>query len=408
MVKKIEVWYQGWGENLHLGTLAHGGRDVLFEYSVTAQQRQLQLSPLNLPLRRQAFTGFPLYQEQLPGVFADSLPDGWGRRLMDRCFIKANRALATISPLDRLAFIHDRAMGAFVFVPEDSLSEDPQYNALLALAQGAQLVLAGQDTSTLQQLALTGGSPHGARPKVLVQVDLSSHTVSTVPTAPGSPWLVKFQAQNEAKEVCAIEALYAELARQCLLEMPATAYFDLDANLAGFGIERFDRKMGMRVFALSLAGLLDHNFREPTLDYRDFLRATRYLTQDEQEVAKAFERCVFNVVFHNRDDHSKNFAYLLDANGAWKLAPCFDLTYNTGLNWEHQMTVMGEGLRPGKGELLKLAHDANLNQNWAMTTIERYAAVAGTFKALAADYAISAASVKLIAAEIDINRKRML
>ena len=111
-------------------------------------------------------------------------------------------------------------------------------------------------SAALRQLVLLGGSPHGARPKALVQYDPASHMISTMPTAQGTPWLVKFPAKNEHKEVCAIEHLYAQLARLCQLDMPATQYFDLDKSLAAFGIARFDRQDGMRVPVHSLAGAL--------------------------------------------------------------------------------------------------------------------------------------------------------
>ena len=131
-----------------------------------------------------------------------------------------------------------------------------KYTELGVLAEGAQAVLAGKDTTTLEQLALTGGSPHGARPKGLVQYDTATGQVSTDRAAACAAWLVKFQAQGEAKEVCAIEMLYATMARKSDLDMPVTKYFDLSPKLAGFGIERFDRQRGMRVPMLSLAGLL--------------------------------------------------------------------------------------------------------------------------------------------------------
>lgn len=406
-MKKLEVYFCGWGQHWLFGTLAHAGRTLLFEYSDQTLEQGIQFSPLKLPLRKAAFSGFPLTQEGLPGLIADSLPDGWGRRLMDRCFLKAGRKLADISPLDRLAFIHDRAMGAFVFRPADELSEEPEYLSLLELAESAQLVLSGKDTDTLKQLALTGGSPHGARPKVLVQYDRKSETVSTLVSAPGAPWMVKFQAEGESKEVCALEVVYSRLASRCCLDMPATQYFDLSKKLAGFGIERFDRRGGLRVPTLSLAALLDDNFRLPTQDYETLLKATRMLTKDEREVRKAFERCVFNVVFNNRDDHTKNFAYVMNETMEWKLAPCYDLTYNVGPGGEHQMTVCGEGRYPGRGHLLELARRCDLTQNWARQTIDHIAGEAEHFESVASSWPISRKKIKEVQATIEANRARM-
>ncbi len=407
-MKIIEVHFEGWGQNWHFGTLAHSGRSLLFEYSDEAIQRGLELSPILLPLRKAAYQGFPNTQDYLPGLIADSLPDGWGRRLIDRCFQTAGHNLADVSPLDRLAFIHDRAMGALTFTPPGLLSDDPEYRELLALAEGAQTIVAGGDTSTLKQLALSGGSPHGTRPKVLVQYNPITNEVSTERIAPGIPWLVKFQAQGETKEVCAIETLYSELVRKCGMSMPPTRYFDLSPKLAGFGIERFDRVGGMRVPTLSLAGLLDDDFRVPTRDYEVFLKATRALTKDEREVKKAFERCVFNVIFNNRDDHTKNFGYVMDESFQWKLAPCFDMTFNLGFNGEHQMTVSGEGRRPALKHLLALAATCDVPHAWAHQVVERMCTVAGAFGETAKDFSIKKSTLTIIKTAIDQNRDRMV
>jgi serine/threonine-protein kinase HipA len=133
--------------------------------------------------------------------------------------------------------------------------------------------------------------------------------------------LVKFHAAAEHKEVCALEDLYAQLARACGLEIPATRSFDFDARLGAFGIERFDIADGMHVPVHTLAGALHADFRTPSLDYISFLRATRLITRDEREVRKAYECAAFNVAFHNRDDHAKNFSYGLASTAPVALPP---------------------------------------------------------------------------------------
>lgn len=406
-MKQLSVMFCGWGANWHLGTLAHSGRHLLFEYSAEALARQVQVSPLKLRLQQQAYSGFADFQDGLPGVIADALPDGWGRLLMDRCFAQTGRRLDTISPLDRLAFIADRAMGALSFVPADTLQLDALDKDLLALAQAAQLVLQGEDTQALRELAITGGSPQGARPKVLVQYEEDRRLVHTSPDAPGEPWLVKFQAAHEHKEVCALEDLYASLARDSGLDMPRTRYFELDNRLSGFGIARFDRVRGMRVPMLTLAGLLDNNFRIPSLDYADLLRATRFLTRDERDVEQAYARCVFNVLFNNRDDHSKNFSFLLDESLQWRLAPAYDLTYNAGINGWHQMLVAGEGVAPKGSTLAKLAKDNGVNAGAARRIVERVATVASGFAAAAKERPIRRVTLQTVGGFIQANLARI-
>lgn len=367
-MKRIAVHYCGWGQDWLLGHLADDGQNLLFEYSPQALQAGLALSPLHLSLRAQTYGGFPAHQHRLPGLIADSLPDGWGLLLMDRLF--RQQKLPAPSPLDRLAFMADRAMGALRFEPVQSWGESEPDWGLLHLAQESAKVLAGEASSTLQALALTGGSPQGARPKALVQYDAATERISTLSDAPGQPWLVKFPAQGEHPEVCAIEQLYAELARDCGLDMPPSFYLRLSPKLAAFAVQRFDREQGQRVPIHSLAGLLHADFRQPSaVDYSSFLRATRLLTRDEREVEKAYARAVFNVLFHNRDDHPKNFAWRLNAQGRWQLAPAFDLTYSNGPGGQHHMDICGHGHRIEQTQLLQLAQEGGVQAAYAQNCI---------------------------------------
>jgi serine/threonine-protein kinase HipA len=279
---------------------------------------------------------------------------------------------------------------------------------LLKLAREAHQEVIGHDSEALKELMLIGGSPHGARPKALVQYDQSTRMINTLDSGKGEPWLIKFQALNEHKEVCAIEDLYAMMARACQLEIPRTQYFNLDSQFAGFGVQRFDRMNELRIPVHTLAGFLNADFRVPSVDYETLLRATRLLTQSEREVQKAFERCVFNVIFNNRDDHAKNFAFRMNAQFTWELAPCYDLTFNHGPGGEHQMDVVGEGREPGKRHLLELASKNGLRIIWAKQVIERIAQVAGNFSVNAKNHAIRKNTQQSIARTIEINRTRML
>jgi serine/threonine-protein kinase HipA len=403
-MKKLSAYYDGWGEHWLLGTLADNGRDLLFEYSPEALIQGLELSPRSLKLRAAAYGQFPGFLQRLPGLIADALPDGWGLMVMDRLFRKCGRDPLSMSPLDRLAFIGQRALGALSFEPaweEDLPQEDIE---LLMLAREAHAVVVGKDTQALRELALLGGSPQGARPKVMVHYDPATSHLSTQPGPGTQPWLVKFQAEKEHKEVCELEDLYAQLARNCQLEMPATKAFDLDKNLAAFGIARFDVEKGLRVPVHSLAGALHVDFRVPQIDYLTFLRATRLFTRDEREVQKAYERAVFNVLFNNRDDHTKNFAFRLSRDRTWRLAPGYDLTFSDGPGGQHQMDVEGEGGRIQRAQMLQLAQKGGLDQAWAAQVLDRMSDQAGRFKALSGDWKIRKATVGKVHTAIEANR----
>ena len=122
----------------------------------------------------------------------------------------------------------------------------------------------------------------------------------------------------------------------------------------------------MRVPVHTLAGALHADFKVPSVDYVSLLRVTRAFTRDEREVLKAYERAVFNVIFNNCDDHSKNFAFRLDRDRRWRLAPAYDLTFNPGPGGEHQMDICGEARRVNRARLLELAAKGGIKQGWRL------------------------------------------
>lgn len=405
-MNQLDVHYCGWGEDWHLGRLADDGVHLLFEYTPHALQQNLELSPIHLPLRVQAYSGFPSHLNRLPGLIADCLPDGWGLLLMDRLFRK--RGLRHISALDRLAFMGNRAMGGLRFVPTSQLKgQAPDWN-LSELAAETLLAVSGDLASSLCEIAIAGGSPQGARPKALVQYEKSTGKISTSLESPGTPWLVKFPAQAEHKEVCALEQLYAQLARACGIDLPDTQLFDISSKLSAFGAARFDRVGPKRVPLQSLAGLLQLDFRLPgVVDYTGFLRATRALTNDQVEVEKAYARAVFNVLFHNRDDHPKNFAWCMDESRRWKLAPAFDLTFSEGPMGQHHMDVCGEGAGISRDHLLRLARESGVAAAFANQTIDQMLDQVDLIAHLASELPIRQQTVRHVVKTVQACRARL-
>ena len=230
----------------------------------------------------------------------------------------------------------------------------------------------------------------------------------TTAVKPGfEAWLIKFPAKGEHPEVCAIEMVYAECLRLCGIQTPDTQYFSLPNGLAAFASKRFDRMNGQRVPMQSLAAFTGADYQSPgVLDYVNFLRATQMCTNDVREKAIAFERAVFNIAFNNRDDHPKNFSYLMSATGEWKLAPAYDVTFCEGPGGYHQMDVMGEALAIDRKALLRLADEAEVSEAMAGVIIDRICGVASRFAAMAEKLypqAITQDTLHLIQSRIDDN-----
>lgn len=392
MPRQVDVYYDGWGEHWRWGTLVSStaitGRPLIaFEYSDEAKRRGLELSAHLLPLSGpKLHRDFPAHQMGLPGPVYDSLPDGWGMLLMDRLFKRRGLNPARIGPLERLTYIGTNAMGAMSFepmVPEELVQEEEI--PLAQLAAEIQDVLNGEGGEFLEKLLQMGGSPQGARPKALLYCAPRSEAFTTT-AAPGlEAWLIKFPAKLEHPEVCAIEAVYSECLRKCGIKTPETKYLNLPNGQAAFATKRFDRQDGMRVPMQSLAAFTGANFQVPgTLDYTNFLRATQKCTNDVREKAVAFARAVFNVAFNNRDDHPKNFAYLMSQTGKWTLAPAYDVTFCEGPSGYHQMDVMGEALKISRKNIVHLGvEEAELSALDASYIIDDICDVASKFTATA-------------------------
>jgi len=408
-ITRLTVLYCGWGEQWPLGTLSDVDGKLLFEYSTQAIARGLQFSPLRVPLpvpgaAQAAYTG-PRHFLGLPGFIADSLPDGWGMLLMDRALRKAGRDPRAVSVLDRLAIVGHDAVGALAFEPADELEVRASgIVQIAALAREVQAV--SSDTADLtsseqlMRLLVLGGSPQGARPKALLRWNRAQDFFlpDDAGAQAGQPWLIKFPAQGEHPEVCAVEEFHARLARQGGIDMPESAFFPLGPGYSAFGVRRFDRVSAsggeQRVPLLSMAAALDADFRLPALDYETVLLATSRITGDYRETLQAFHRCVFNVVVHNRDDHAKNFAFRLNQEGRWKLSPAFDLSFSHGPGGQHSTSVAGEGAAPSRRHLLQVARRGGLREKDALACIAHWQEALQPKPAMLADLPIRRATLQ--------------
>ena len=350
---------------LTVGQLAEAERRMYFEYNPDFLRRGLQLSPFKWPLRPGLIEHHDRSFGPLPGLFDDSLPDGWGLLLMDRLFRKRGLGLSSISPLERLAYIGTRGMGALTYHPPAmEASVDRRILDLHAVGKNARKILSGEAADVLPELMRAGGSPGGARPKVLVGIK-GKEIISGEDELPAhfEPWIVKFPAKGDKRDAGPVEYAYSLMARAASIDMPATRLFQVGRNEAYFGVQRFDRDDRQRRLHVHTFGNLIHaNFRIPSTDYADLLSVTRTLTRNHQDVLKVFRLMAFNIVAHNRDDHAKNVAFVMSPEGEWSLSPAYDLTYAQGPGGEHTMTVAGEGREPTREDVLKLAEQFDIKR----------------------------------------------
>ena len=382
-----------------VGRLAMRDQIVYFEYDDTFIQRGLEISPFRLPLQGGVLSLPTRPFEGLAGVFNDSLPDGWGRLLFDRLARSRGMLPSEISPLDRLAHVGLYGMGALVYEPDNSPSDNQEPIDLDYLAAQAEEILIGSSTDVLQELLALNGSSAGARPKALIGVD---DTYSKITFGAKqldhqySPWLVKFSNSQDGSDAGAIEYVYALMAKEAGLNMPTTHLFDAKNSAGYFAVKRFDRHQNERLHMHTASGLLHNDFRVPSLDYEDLASLTLILTKDVREVEKLFRLAVFNVLAHNRDDHAKNFSFLMDSTGEWKFAPAYDLTFSSGPNGEQSTMVMGEGKKPSLQHLKKLGIEANLSKSNINEIIDQTQYALSKWNILAKNHNVSNSNIQLI------------
>lgn len=352
------------GRRVRVGRLALDRKRILFEYDQAFLGSRLELSPFKLPLRPGVVVGDTRVFDGLMGVFDDSLPDGWGRLLIDRRAAELGVAAGALTPLDRLAVVGARSIGALVYEPELQL-DDPSVVSLAELARDAETVLRDARGADLERLIAVGGSPQGARPKVLVQLSPTGEVLAGAKEirAGNTAWLVKFPPRDDDRAAGRLERAYFLMAEAAGLDVPRTQLLDGTQRRAGyFAIERFDRQGSRRIHAHTLGGLLQLPHGYPALDYLDLLSVTRELTRDEQAVREMFRRACFNVFAHNRDDHARNFSFLMSETGAWRPSPAYDLTFTSGPGGEHTLLVAGHGRAPAAPHLTELATRADLKR----------------------------------------------
>lgn len=387
-----------------VGRLAMQDRRILFEYDADFLATGLQLSPFELPTRAGVVVANTPMFDGLFGVFNDSLPDGWGRLLLDRAVEKLGVLRGELTPLDRLAYVGRHGMGALSYEPDYSEADaEPVALKLEKLAADAATVLAGDQGPVIEKLLKLNGGSAGARPKVVAQVSADKkkiiHGPGKLPSG-YSHWMIKFSSTLDSNDIGAIEYAYSEMARAAAVDIPETHLFGAKKKKKYFGIKRFDRDGDRRIHMHSLSGLLHADHRAPSLDYDSFLKATQILTKNVTQVEKAFRLACFNVLAHNRDDHPKNFSYLLDdATGQWTLAPAYDLVFSAGPGGEQSMMVMGEGRAPGVEHLRALAKKHGVTR--AEMIIEEVRAAVCRWQSFADAAGVSKKSAKMIGSRLE-------
>ena len=391
-----------------VGQLAEDNHRLYFQYDQDFLSRDLWLSPYKLPLKSELFEHKERDFGPLFGLLDDSLPDGWGLMLMDRFLRKRGYNIETLSVLERLAFFGENTMGALIYEPvlELRISDNSPFD-LHKLSLQSQDILAGNTNDVLPLLMKAGGSPGGARPKVLAGI-FNEMMVSGETNLPEhfQHWIIKFVSESDFPDAGRVEYAYSLMAKDAGLKMTETRLFDTPEGDCFFGIERFDRSNNNRFHIHTFGNLIHSNFRIPSQDYDHFFKLVINLTQNHQDLLRAFRQMVFNILAGNRDDHVKNFAFIMDHDGKWSLSPAYDLIYSTGPGGEHSMTVLGEGKEPAKTDIYRLGEMHGIKKKVIHVIIEQASDAVNSFQAQANVAGVTRLTRKKIHSSIERNLAR--
>lgn len=411
MSERIVVYLEHGPTPRRVGELSDVGTGPHFQYDAAFLQSGLELSPFTLRLGPQVFVPGRRELKRLQGLVYDALPDGWGLKLLHQAMKNAKRDVNASSPVTWLRALGTRSMGAITFRPpiEGADATLPEHADLERLAEEARRVDAEHVEDVLPALIQAGAPSGGARPKIVVGWHDSGAIVDAFDPLPPDyrPVLIKFAARTDPADAPLVEVAYLTMAAAAGIEVPAHRAHPLAGNRWAFVVDRFDRDGDRRIHVHTLAGLAEIDIKTDAPDYRDLLEVAKQLTRDHRAVRAAWQRAVFNVGAHNRDDHARNVAFRMDTKGTWTLAPAYDLTFMEGPGGYHNMAVDDESANPTRVNLLRLAEKADITTADANEGLDQVRAALSQWPTIAADAGVSAARIREIGARIDAQSDRL-
>jgi serine/threonine-protein kinase HipA len=377
-----------------------------FEYDPDFVQTGLELSPILMPLEASRTFRFPDHRNTttfkgLPGLLADVLPDKYGSTLINQWLVNNNRPANSINPVETLCFIGQRAMGALEFEPAmpktQSESIKLEMNELIDITSkilsGRQAFLtnlAPEQEKALQAILKVGTSAGGARAKALIAFNKETQEIRSgqahIPSG-FEHYLIKFDGVEDEQFGTSlgygrVEMAYYKMAVAAGIEMMECELLEENSR-AHFMTKRFDRTNTTdKVHVQSFCAMRHYDFKDINLySYEDLFETMRLLALPYPQAEQLFRRMVFNVAARNCDDHTKNFAFAMDQDGQWSLAPAFDVchAYRPSSTWvsQHCLSINGKRSHITKADVLEVARKMNIKR--AEEIIDQVDQVVGTW-----------------------------
>lgn len=363
-----------------------------FEYDPAFLKNDWNLSPVKMPIDsgRRIFT-FPELRDintfkGLPGLLADALPDKYGNALINAWLTRQGRASNSMNPVELLCFIGTRGMGALEFEPTTLKTKNTSTKIEIGdLIEIAEKILSGRkdfsinlaknEEKALLDILKIGSSAGGARAKAVIAYNKKTHEVrSGQAEAPKgfTHWLIKFDGVTDKQFGASsgygrVEMAYYLMAKDAGIEMTECRLLE-EHGRAHFMTRRFDRVSGKgKLHVQSFCAMQHYDFNEINLySYEQLFETMRLLGLPYPQAEQLYRRMVFNVMGRNCDDHTKNFAFVMDKKGKWKLSPAYDVchAYRPGSEWvsQHNLSINGKRKNISKDDLLEVARQMNVKK----------------------------------------------
>ena len=390
-----------WGKEI--GRLAwHDARKTsFFMFNPEYLKGSLDVAPLvasvNSPLSLRAIFGEAerIYQK-LPSFIADSLPDAWGNKLFEQWRKENKLSSRGVTPLEKLAFIGKRGMGAFEFVPEiehGHFADIIDIKALAALAEKIavereNVCILPDESLTLQSLIAVGTSAGGRQPKAIIAINRKTGEIRSgqIDVNPDYDYyILKFG--DKRRSSAELEQTYYEMAIAAGISMMPSKLIEVE-GIRHFLTMRFDRNETGKLHTQTLAAMM------PEADsYEKLLLVCRKLHLPEVDCQEVFRRLVFNILANNTDDHNKNFTFIMNQQGKWRLSPAYDMTYvfDSGgylPNKEHCLMIGGKLTDITLEDMISFAGENGIRA--PKTIIRKVAAAVSSFRIIAEKNGVSA------------------
>ncbi len=409
-VLSIRLWKQEVGRiywDAHL-------RRAVFAYNESFRRGNIDIAPLSASIYSVAAqkpilgSTEKLYQG-LPPFLADSLPDRWGNIVFDSWRTNNHLRAKDITPVDKLAFIGSRGMGALeyepAFSPLEQQAEPLPLTNLYRLSrrifeQRAEVSIMPEESLTLQSLYAVGTSAGGQHPKALIAIHRTTGEVRSGQVDWGVDYdyyILKF-AEYGAFPTTQVEMAYYLMAKEIGIEMMPSRLIEVDGDMH-FLTQRFDRQPGKRVHIQTLAAM-----SETAISYEDLFSVARRLGISQNEQQQLFLLMAMNILGGNVDDHTKNFSFMMSENGQWHITPAYDVTFTVDLDGpfylnRHELSVCGKTSNITSTDLLTFAQENSIKD--ASSLLSKVQKVLSNFSHYAVQTAVPALWIDRINKYID-------